>query len=277
MTASQNSTVLVFLVLSLLTGGLILFFFLFFRTAKKLNDKSVAETKEIGDASDIPLRDVFGAPAYVPTIKLKQMTAPFVFSDIGKLPIRFSPVRQNAGWDETVDPKNFSLVDPSFYPQVSEVHFKAMFSTTSFYEAEDIFKNLMNDDERSDGSFDSEEDTNYDDQAGGLEMKMREAKKDHSGIDHRISEEDFKTSSFMDTDSLPSAWERRITSDGRIFYVDHNEMKITHIPPAIVKANFQMAQAQSFHMPSKSFKSSSTRYAVCFKLHLCFPFLYMFL
>ena len=56
-------------------------------------------------------------------------------------------------------------------------------------------------------------------------------RKSNSGVDIHISEEDFRTSKFMDTASLPSGWERRITADGRIFYVDHNEMKITHAPP----------------------------------------------
>jgi hypothetical protein len=251
MTASQHTTVLVFLVLSLCIGCLIIFNFLFFRTAKKLFKKIVAETNEIGDASDIPLRDVFGAPAYVPTIKLKQMTAPFVFSDIGKLPVRYSPVRQNAGWDETVDPKEFSLVDSSFYPQVSDAHFRSMFSTTSFYEAKDVFSYLTYTDTRD--SFDSGEDSEYDD-GDGLEMTANRG--GNTDNNHIISEEDFKTSSFMDTDSLPSAWERRITSDGRIFFVDHNEMKITHIAPPVVRtgsaASIQMCQEQSFRMPKAS-------------------------
>ena len=227
MTASQYNTVLAFLVLSLCIGGLIVFFFLFFRTTKKVIAKILAETKEIGDASDIPLREVFSAPAYVPTIKLKQMTAPFVFSDIAKLPVRYSPVRQNAGWDETIDPKEFSLVDPSFYPQVSDVNFKAMFSTTHFYEAKDVFKNLK---AVSDDDDDSDCDTTVSEvnHNSGVEMTIR---KSNSGLDIHISEEDFRTSKFMDTASLPSGWERRITADGRIFYVDHNEMKITHTPP----------------------------------------------
>lgn len=266
MTETQYWTVLVFLVFSLVIGGLILFFFLFYRTGKKILKHMGSEPAEIGEASDIPLRSVFGAPAYVPTIKLKQMTAPFVFSDIGKLPIRFSPVRQNAGWDETVDPKNFSLVDPSLYPQVSDVHFKDMFSTTSFYECRDFFQQLTemsstkigkddNSDSDSDSSDDSDQESNLDDHGqSGLH------KNDHHR-DQQITEEDFKTSSFMDTDSLPSAWERRITSDGRIFYVDHNEMKITHVAPPVVKAgrgtSFRVSSQQSFKKSKKRYVSPS--------------------
>ena len=246
MTASQYTTVRAFFVLSLVIGICIIFFFLFFRTTKKLISKMLAETKEVGDASDIPLRDVFGAPAYVPTIKLKQMTAPFVFSDISKLPVRFSPVRQNAGWDESIDPKNFSLVDPTYYPKVRDIHFKAMFSTTSFYESKDIFGRLaQSDSDSSDSECDSV------DNERGIEMK---AKKAH-GENHHITEEDFKTSSFMDTASLPSGWERRITTDGRIFYVDHNQMKITHICPVP-----KVCSGPSFRLSKDPMLSNSMRF-----------------
>lgn len=265
MTASQYKLVLVFCVLALVIGGLILFFFFFYRTAKKLMKKMSAETKETGDASDIPLRSIFGAPAYVPTIKLKQMTAPFVFSDIGKLPVRFSPVRDNTGWDDTVDPKNFSLVDPSFYPKVSDVNFKAMFSTTSFYESRDVFKQLVEVSRKkirggsgsdSDSS-ESDEDTEMDGQTG-----MEHAKKSHhhGHGDQPITEEDFNTSSFMDTANLPSAWERRITSDGRIFYVDHNAMQITHVAPPPVMAGKGGASFRTMPQSHKSTKFSRKRY-----------------
>ena len=258
MTESQYWTVLLFLVVSLVSGGFILFNFLFFRTAKKLLKQMGSSTKEIGEASDIPLRDVFGAPAYVPTIKLKQMTAPFVFSDIGKLPVRFSPVRQNAGWDETVDPKNFSLVDPSFYPQVRDVHFNAMFSTTTFYQCQDVFKQLVEISRKSlrDAS-DSSDDSDDDDLEPDEHGRHSEGKGLDREGDQPITEEDFKNSSFMDTDSLPSAWERRITSNGRIFFVDHNEMKITHVAPPIVRAgggaSFKRSPSQNFMMSQKRY------------------------
>lgn len=86
-----------------------------FKVYRKVFKVFVGYSKEIGDASATPWRDVKGADIFLPNITHLALAAPILVADVDDLPAAYSPTIKSRGWEEVINPR------------VLDIHFVLMY------------------------------------------------------------------------------------------------------------------------------------------------------